>query len=204
LVSAWTLVRSRLVDPILRAQGSPVSIARGAALGMWFTLTPTVGIQMFLVTVIGIPWKANIPVAIALVWLSNPLTIVPLYYSFYWVGTLLTAVPTRSYSELAIVFLDVVKHVDEPDWSLFDGVKLLGMEVVTPMLVGSVLIATLVAIPTYHVALRLAWRRQASRLREQAAAQDVQDGDAPGADPSGPGAGQPAPPSSKVSETARP
>jgi uncharacterized protein (DUF2062 family) len=57
-VSPWTLVRKKLVEPILRAQGSPVSIARGAALGMWFTLTPTVGIQMFLVTVIGLPWKA--------------------------------------------------------------------------------------------------------------------------------------------------
>ncbi|MHC5210786.1 MAG: DUF2062 domain-containing protein [Planctomycetota bacterium] len=198
-MTAWALVRSKVVEPILRAQGSPVSIARGAALGMWFTLTPTVGIQMFLVTICGIPWKANIPVAIALVWISNPLTIVPLYYAFYWMGTLLMGVPTRSYSELAVVFLDLVRHVDQPDWSLLDGVKVLGMEVVTPMLVGSVVLATLVAIPTYHVALRLAWRRHARRLREQAAALDVQ-GDDP---PPGPGTGGPEPSSKTVSETAR-
>jgi uncharacterized protein (DUF2062 family) len=202
LVSPWTLVRKKLVEPILRAQGSPVSIARGAALGMWFTLTPTVGIQMFLVTVIGLPWKANIPIAIALVWLSNPLTIVPMYYAFYWLGTVLMGLPARSYKELAVVLLDMVRHVDEPDWSLLEGLKVLGSEVVTPMLVGSVVLATLVAVPTYHVALRLAWRRQARRLREQAAALDVQGADPPAGPPPAAGAGHAEPSSTTVSETA--
>jgi uncharacterized protein (DUF2062 family) len=204
LVSPWTLVRKKLVEPILRAQGSPLSIARGAALGMWFTLTPTVGIQMFLVTVIGIPWKANIPIAIALVWLSNPLTIVPMYYAFYWLGTLLMGMPTRSYRELATVFLDLVRRVDQPDWSLIDGLKLLGEEVVTPMILGSIVIATVLAVPTYHVALRLAWRRQARRLREQAAALDVQADGTPGGAATASDAGRPEPSASKVSEIAPP
>lgn len=198
----WALVRSKLVEPILRAQGSPVSIARGAALGMWFTLTPTVGIQMFLVTVVGIPWKANVPIAIALVWLSNPLTIVPMYYAFYWVGTLLMGVTTHSYKELAVVFLDLVRRVDEPDWNLLDGLRVLGTEVLTPMIVGSIVMATAVAIPTYHVALRLAWRRHARRLREQAAALDVQGGDPSDGPPPAAGPGRTDPSSNTISETA--
>ncbi len=187
-----TLVRERLIDPVRRAQGSPVSIARGTALGLWISFTPTVGIQMFLVTAIGIPLKANLPIAIALVWLSNPVTIIPLYYSYYWLGAVLLGEGARGYGELTEVLLRPIRAIEDGSTGFLDSLGLLGGEVLVPLMVGSVVVATALAIPGYHVALRMATRRLARRLEEEARAAAVEAG------------GQPAPPAPVVEESRRP
>ena len=71
---------------------SPHSIALGVAIGIFVGLTPTVGIQMLLV--ICIAWlsrpvfRFNRMAALMTVYISNPLTIVPLYFAEYKLGTL--------------------------------------------------------------------------------------------------------------------
>ncbi|MGQ0553626.1 MAG: DUF2062 domain-containing protein [Planctomycetota bacterium] len=173
-MSLKSLIKSRIIDPIVRAQGSPRSIARGAALGTWLTLTPTVGIQMSIAAAIGIPWGANLPIAIAIIWLSNPLTIIPLYYSYYWLGEQLLLRDARSYKELARQFIDVFRQIEAGGWSGFlDAMRVLGDGVLWPMVLGSLVIATACAIPAYYLALRWAARRQVRKLERQALASEA-------------------------------
>ena len=172
-MTLWRTVRERLIQPMARAQGSPTSIARGAALGIWVALTPTVGVQMFLVTVLALPLRANIPIPLALVWVSNPFTVIPMYYSYYWLGTVVLGIETRGYRALAASFGEQIKAI--ADQSLLTGLGILGAEVLWPLAVGSVIIATVLAIPAYQIGLRLAARRRARMLREQARELDVQD-----------------------------
>ena len=81
-----------LLRAILMLDGSPHSIALGTAIGMFIALTPTVGIQMLIV--IGFAFlvrplfRFNKMAALMTVYISNPLTVVPLYWFNYKVGTI--------------------------------------------------------------------------------------------------------------------
>lgn len=81
-----------LVRPFLASHDRLPRVALGASVGMFVGLTPTVGIQMYIVTVVwlisryGFRIRFNLPLAISLVWISNPVTTVPIYFVFLETG----------------------------------------------------------------------------------------------------------------------
>lgn len=165
-------IRVQVIDPIRRAQGSPASIARGTALGMWIALTPTVGAQMVMVAILGVPLRANLPIACAMCWISNPLTMIPLYYLFYWLGAEVLGRDAAGFFEIKETLTQQL--MDLPETGVVNTMLALGWDVLWPMTLGSLVIATAAAIPSYYVALRWARRRRAAQLREQSAARAVQ------------------------------
>lgn len=63
--------------------------ARGAfAVGLMFAFWP-VPFQMILAAGVAILWRVNLPLSIALVWLTNPFTMPPIFYGAYKVGELI-------------------------------------------------------------------------------------------------------------------
>lgn len=61
------------------------TVATGMMIGMFFMLIP-VPMQMLFAGVVAMRFKANVPVAMATCWLSNPLTNVPLFLAQLWLG----------------------------------------------------------------------------------------------------------------------
>ncbi|SFV55008.1 hypothetical protein MNB_SUP05-5-331 [hydrothermal vent metagenome] len=61
------------------------SISKAFAVGLFCAFTP-VPFQMILATIGSIWFLSNLPIAIALVWITNPLTIPPIYYLIYKFG----------------------------------------------------------------------------------------------------------------------
>ena len=55
-------------------------------LGLIVAFMPLVGIQMLIVFFIALWFRANLPVIIALQWVSNPFTMGPIYYADYKIG----------------------------------------------------------------------------------------------------------------------
>lgn len=161
-MSLSSLLREKLIEPVLRAQGTPESIARGGSIGVWVALTPTVGIQMLLVAGLAVPLRANLPVAMAMVWITNPVTVIPIYFSFYWLGTLLMGLPNQGYRAVATILRDSIHMVESQ--GLLMAVEKLGREVLVPMTLGSLVIASLVAVPTYHGLLWAGRRRLERKL----------------------------------------
>ena len=49
--------------------------------------------QMLAAALLAIPLRANLPLSIGLVWLTNPLTMPPIYYTTYKLGTWLMDTP---------------------------------------------------------------------------------------------------------------
>ena len=66
--------------------------AKAFAVGLFFAFIP-VPFQMVLAAGAAILFHANLPLAIALVWLTNPLTMPFIFYACYLVGTWVLAVP---------------------------------------------------------------------------------------------------------------
>jgi len=144
----------RVIDPIWRAQGSPESVARGGAMGLWVALTPTVGIQTMIVLLLAVPMRANMPIAMAMCWITNPLTLIPFYFAFYWVGAVVLGQQAAGFSEVGLKIGDVLSGIPD-QYSLVDGLLVLGNEILWPMILGSLLLATATAVPMYFAILRM-------------------------------------------------
>jgi uncharacterized protein len=72
------------------------TLARGAAVGLFIGLTPTLGIQIPLMLVACMALRANFPAAFLVSWINNPFTFAPLYFGMHQFGEfLLNFVPIR-------------------------------------------------------------------------------------------------------------
>lgn len=61
------------------------SVSMAFAVGLFAAWIPTPG-QMAIVAVAAFYFRANLPISVALVWITNPLTMPPMFYFAYIVG----------------------------------------------------------------------------------------------------------------------
>lgn len=97
-ITSWTSrlgrsVRARLIRPLHSVRHPPEYMARGVFFGLLVALSPTTGIQMPMIFVIWLlvrkfrsSWNFNLLVALAWTWVTNVLTIPPLYYLYVVTG----------------------------------------------------------------------------------------------------------------------
>jgi uncharacterized protein (DUF2062 family) len=64
------------------------SVSLAFAAGLWAMYTPPLPWQMAIAAVLAIYFNANLPIAVALVWITNPVTWLPMYYAAYKLGSL--------------------------------------------------------------------------------------------------------------------
>lgn len=76
------------------------SVAKAFAVGLFFTFVP-VPFQMVLAAGMAIIVHANLPLSMALVWITNPLTMPAIFYFCYLVGTWILGVPEKHFSFIA-------------------------------------------------------------------------------------------------------
>ncbi|MCM5703210.1 DUF2062 domain-containing protein [Larsenimonas salina] len=90
--------------------------------------------------------RCNLPLSIALVWITNPLTMPVIFYSTYRLGTWVLNSP----------------HRDVPDHFSAHWLATQLADILPPLLVGSI-IAGVVLGGAFNVAIRLIWRWHVSR-----------------------------------------
>ena len=88
------IVDKRIITHFRDSHAPIEEICMAATVGMFWALTPLVGIQMYLVTITWLLFKLlrvqfNLPIGLALVWITNPVTMPVFYYSFYFCGVFL-------------------------------------------------------------------------------------------------------------------
>jgi len=115
------------------------SVSGGIALGVFLGLLPLPG-QTALAVMGALLLRVNLPLAAIAVWVSNPLTFVPLFYFAYRIGAILVDIPVETVPpEGAIAWLSEEIH---HRWR--------------PLLYGSLLMATSAASVTY-LAISTVW-----------------------------------------------
>lgn len=70
------------------------SVSWGSAVGIFCAFFPFVG-QSVLAAALAIALRANLPLAVLFVWVTNPFTAAPIFYGAYLVGTWTLGTPTR-------------------------------------------------------------------------------------------------------------
>lgn len=153
------VVYDHLVQPFAESSAPISHISRGAAIGMFVAMTPTVGIQMYIVGAIWILLRSlirfhfNLPIAVALVWISNPVTVVPIYYVFLLTGNIMLGLDlsqSMDFSEFQQLFVQARQDpaVDMSE-ALLSSLMLMFWRFGWPMAVGSLVWAAPLAILAY-------------------------------------------------------
>ncbi|WP_283786644.1 DUF2062 domain-containing protein [Bermanella sp. WJH001] len=134
------------------------SVSRAFLVGVFFAFMP-MPFQMVAAAILGVMIHSNLPISIGLVWISNPITIPPIFYFTYKVGTVILDTPIREFEiELSL------------DWVLTE----LGA-IWQPLLLGSLICAIIFSAISF-IGIRLFWRfhvvsnwnkRKAKRLAQK-------------------------------------
>ena len=98
--------------------------------------------QMIAAAICAILFRANLPLSVALVWISNPLTMAPIFYFNYVVGSLILGEQANEALQFELSW----------DWLL----NTLG-ELWLPLYLGSVVVGIILSLAAYF-AIRLFWR----------------------------------------------
>ena len=80
------------------------SVSRAFAVGLWAMYTPPLPWQQIIAAALAIYFNANLPIAVALVFITNPLTWPPLYYIAYKVGALALGTPAFDFTRFTELF----------------------------------------------------------------------------------------------------
>ncbi|MEW8505159.1 MAG: DUF2062 domain-containing protein [Candidatus Thiodiazotropha sp.] len=116
------------------------SVSGAFAVGLFMAFIP-LPMQMVFAAAAAIFFRVNLPLSVALVWITNPITIPPMFYFAYLVGTWITG-------ENATL---------EPFQLSWDWIQSLGNEVLIPLIIGSLVCATVSSILGYSLILWI-WR----------------------------------------------
>lgn len=92
------------------------SVARAFAVGLFFAWVPLPS-QMIMAAGTAIWFRANLPLSVVLVWITNPLTIPPMFYGAYRLGAWMLSTPPSDFAfELS---MDWLIHEMSTSWQPF-------------------------------------------------------------------------------------
>ncbi len=116
------------------------SVAQAFFIGVFCAFIP-MPFQMALAALLAFYFNSNLPISVGLVWLSNPITMPPLFYATYSFGAYILDIPAREFnSEMSL-----------------DALLAQLNEIWLPWYLGSVLAGLIFASLSY-ITMRIIWR----------------------------------------------
>ena len=144
-----------LVRWLIKLRGSPQAIALGAAIGVFVAFTPSIGFQTVIALILATLLNANRPAAMALVWITNPLTIPPCFLLTYCVGSLFW--PGPSPATVSHEIRNAIAIAGRHDfWEMHDQFTAfvgIGRDVLIPLLIGGIVVGIILGSVMYVLTL---------------------------------------------------
>jgi len=141
---------------LLHLDDTAHQIALGAGLGVFIALTPTIGFQMLLVLLATSAVRANKVAGLPMPWITNPITILPIFSLNYVVGHALIGGPGPQQFIRRLTTL--MEQTAERDLSWLDWVKgwwHLMIDMAGPLWVGSLVVGTAAGLVAYGIMYHL-------------------------------------------------
>jgi len=153
---------------LLVLHDTPHRIALGAAIGTFVSFLPCVGIQMILGAVVTLAFRGNLLASVPPAWITNPLTMGPIFYGTYRLGAVFTG-GHKTWTEVKSTMAGITDHFGEH--GLWEGVKFLidelGSGFFWPMLIGGVIVGCTLAVTFYFLIKRAVRLYQDRRILNQ-------------------------------------
>ena len=164
-------IREKFINPVLHSRAPVSEVSIGVAVGIFMGFTPTVGVQMYLVAIVWTIYRYifrrnfALPVGVAMVWISNPLTMVPMYYVFLVTGYMLFDVQQGlSYQHFA-ESIGRISQTGDLMVKISEGTSFLLVELGWPMVIGSFVYAVPFSIISYYITKYLVTKHRKSNAR---------------------------------------
>lgn len=122
------------------------SVPGAFALGLFMAFVPLPS-QMIVSAAFAIVFRVNLPISVGTVWISNPLTIPPLFYFCYWLGAQMMGINTV---------------LENPQWT-WEWFKEEIWDIWQPLLLGCFAVGTTSALVGYFTVAGL-WRLKLVRV----------------------------------------
>ncbi len=154
----WRLFWMRpMLRWVSKLRSSPSAIAGGLAMGTFVAFTPTMGIQFILVVILATALRLNRAAAIAPIWITNPITVAPIYTLNYWIGLQFCDGPPLQH--VSGIFVDLGKAMASMEfWQIAEQTETilqLGMDITIPLVVGSCIVGVVCGVIAYLVSLKI-------------------------------------------------
>ena len=117
------------------------SVSLSFFIGFFCAFLPVPG-QTVIAALLALWWRTNLPLAVALIWISNPVTIPPMFYLSYKLGTLILGEPETAAFAIELSW----------DWMMAQGAAIWA-----PLLTGSLIFGLTSGISAYLI-IRQLWR----------------------------------------------
>jgi hypothetical protein len=154
------------VEPFVSSKNPPWFDARGAAVGLAVGFGIPVGGQVIFLGLLRLVFRFNSVIAFAFTWVTNPFSFVPMYYGYYYFGSLLVGNASVMSEE---AFRQLISPVFEQGyfWDSLSAFMLLGWEFLKRWFVTASIVAPLSAligyVVCYHVQ-RVRSKRKAEKM----------------------------------------
>lgn len=158
-------------------ESSPRAIALGAAVGIFVAFSPAIGLHMLLAAALATLLRANPIPAATMAWISNPLTIPPIFTLTYKVGIVFwtprsdLAIDEQLKRLLQLTHQSKAGSITDP---LREAMQL-GTDFLMPLLIGGTMLGLALAALSYPVVLwavirarqAIAWQRYVHAQRHK-------------------------------------
>lgn len=132
----------KLFIKLLKSHSSTQEVSDGLAIGVFIAFLPILGIQMYVAFGLTELMRKNVIAAILAVWITNPLTAVPIYLFNLWVGNFFYNQPV-SLDELYVTITSLDLH----------HILSAGKDILIPLWLGSVVVGLILAFITQRLCM---------------------------------------------------
>ncbi len=141
-----TIPSLRFLGPLLNDPNlfhlNRYSVSMAFLVGVFLAFIPVPG-QMAIAAIVALWVRCNLPIAVALVWITNPITIAPIFFATYKLGIWLLNEPITHHAAKLM------------SWETLHSVKL--SKIWKPLIIGSLSAGSFCSLLSYFI-IRYTWR----------------------------------------------
>jgi uncharacterized protein len=152
------IIRRNIVDPLVFSRHPPRFDAVGVSLGLVIGFGAPIGGHVLGLGLLRLAFRFNFILALAVSSVVNPFNIIPLYYGYYWLGSIVLERPVAMNFE---VFRKIMNPVLDKGyfWEVHTAFIQLGWEILVRWVVAAAILAVVFGTLGYVITFRIQKKR---------------------------------------------